>query len=42
LFFYKNPENVLSIEMAIKTANEILAKDPENEVAQEVLFEKVT
>jgi len=41
LFFYKNPENVLSIEIAMKTANEILAKDPENEVAQEVLYEKV-
>jgi len=41
LFFYKNPENVLPAAKAMETATEILAKDPENKIAQEVLFEKV-
>ncbi len=41
LFFYKNPENVLPLEKAVQIANELLACDPENETAQEVLFEKV-
>jgi hypothetical protein len=41
LFFYKNPENVLPFEKAMQIANELLANDPENETAQEILFEKV-
>jgi len=41
LFFYEIPENILSFEKAQEIANEIIKTEPQNIVANQILFGKV-